>query len=151
MSVGRISGSRKSGIEGRWETLAEERDGLKEAKASLEKELGELREKLHRYETGSTELRDFVELVEERDDLQHQVNELSQGIGTDLLKPDDEEREVLDACMTIYKMLHETWKLKANAGEVAQALHVLQGFAVQHMLQRLAPGSWGNWYEERKN
>lgn len=35
--------------------------------------------------------------------------------------------------------------------EMAGAVHVLQGFVVQHMLQRLAPDEWGSWYEPAEN
>ena len=36
--------------------------------------------------------------------------------------------------------------LRANGGELAAAVHVLQGFVVQHMLQRVEPDKWGNWF-----
>lgn len=32
--------------------------------------------------------------------------------------------------------------------ELAAAVHVLQTFVVQHMLQRVAPGDWGQWFKE---
>jgi hypothetical protein len=32
--------------------------------------------------------------------------------------------------------------------ELCAAVHVLQGFVVQHMLQRLAPAEWGSWYDD---
>ena len=37
--------------------------------------------------------------------------------------------------------------LKANQGEMVAAIHVLQGFLVQHMLERLAPEAWSSWFE----
>ena len=37
------------------------------------------------------------------------------------------------------------WGLVGNVGELAAAVHVLQGFVIQHMLQRLAPAAWGRW------
>jgi DNA modification methylase len=38
------------------------------------------------------------------------------------------------------------WDLRHNGTEMVSAIHVLQGFVVQHMLQRLDAESWGNWY-----
>lgn len=34
-----------------------------------------------------------------------------------------------------------------NGGELVAAVHVLQSFVIQHMLQRVAPGHWGNWFD----
>jgi len=39
-----------------------------------------------------------------------------------------------------------SWELKANHEELTAAIHVIQGFIVQHMLQRIAPEAWGHWY-----
>lgn len=59
----------------------------------------------------------------------------------------DEERlaneSLLDAVSRI-----QGWGLKANHAELVQATHVIQGFIVQHMLQRLNPDAFGRWYEE---
>lgn len=32
--------------------------------------------------------------------------------------------------------------------ELAAAVHALQAFPIQHMLQRLAPECWGKWFNE---
>lgn len=34
-----------------------------------------------------------------------------------------------------------------NGSELAGAIHVLQGYVIQHMLQRLEPRVWGKWFE----
>lgn len=39
------------------------------------------------------------------------------------------------------------WGLQHNHAELVQAVHVMQGFVVQHMLQRLNPSYWGQWYD----
>ena len=38
------------------------------------------------------------------------------------------------------------WGLVANHDELGAAVHVLQGFIIQHMLHRVAPEHWNSWY-----
>ena len=40
------------------------------------------------------------------------------------------------------------WGLSANRSELIAAVHVIQGFVVQHMLSRVAPGQWSDWYQD---
>lgn len=40
-------------------------------------------------------------------------------------------------------------RLASNREEVYAAIHVLQGFVIQHMLQRLEPETFGTWYDDR--
>ena len=42
------------------------------------------------------------------------------------------------------------WGLKSYTAEMAQAIHVLQGFVDEHMLNRIAPDEWGSWYEDAR-
>jgi len=58
---------------------------------------------------------------------------------------DPEEREMMDLLLSFTRRLDD-WGLKANQSEMTAAIHVLQGFVVQHMLQRIAPQAWSGWY-----
>lgn len=40
----------------------------------------------------------------------------------------------------------QAWGLATNESELGQAVHVIQGFITQHMLQRIEPDHWGHWY-----
>lgn len=60
---------------------------------------------------------------------------------------DDEEVAVMQdlfSCCT--KIM--AWGLRANQDELFHAVHVIQGFIIQHMLQRLNPAEWAEWYKE---
>jgi len=61
---------------------------------------------------------------------------------------DDDERMLMEQQIEIYRHLTEDWGLRANVTELAAAVHVIQGFIVQHMLGRLAPDDWAGWYQE---
>lgn len=58
---------------------------------------------------------------------------------------DPEEREMMDLLLAFTRGL-EGWGLRANQAEMTAAVHVLQGFVVHHMLQRIAPQAWSGWY-----
>jgi hypothetical protein len=60
---------------------------------------------------------------------------------------DAEEQLVMDHILEAMDGIQRLG-LKTNQNELAAAVHVLQGFVIQHMLQRLAPGHWGAWYRE---
>lgn len=45
------------------------------------------------------------------------------------------------------KIITEDWKLRGNEQELVIYVHGLQGFIVQHMLQRIG-GAWGEWYAD---
>jgi hypothetical protein len=62
-----------------------------------------------------------------------------------------EEDEALTMLGDFHKLVFETWRLKKGNNlevEFSSALHVLQGFVIQHMLQREEPEEWGEWYED---
>ena len=40
------------------------------------------------------------------------------------------------------------WGLRANSAEFYGAIHTLQSFIVQHMLQRQEPEYWASWYQK---
>lgn len=58
---------------------------------------------------------------------------------------DETEAEAM-AHMTAVHGLILSWGLRANYDELATAIHMIQGFIMQHMLQRLAPDEFGHWY-----
>lgn len=58
---------------------------------------------------------------------------------------DDDEREAMDLLLAFMETL-QRWGLRVNQEELAQAIHVLQGFVITRMLSRKAPHSWSNWY-----
>jgi hypothetical protein len=60
---------------------------------------------------------------------------------------DPEERQVMDALMTVMRTITR-WGLRANVNEMMAAIHVLQGFVVQHMLQRIEPEQWSRWFTD---
>ena len=57
--------------------------------------------------------------------------------------------KILAAMESILQLDGTVSTLRANSGELASAVHVLQQFPVQHMLHRLDPENWSNWWEER--
>jgi hypothetical protein len=59
---------------------------------------------------------------------------------------DQEEQAVMDAILAAMEGI-KAMGLIANEGELAHHVHGLQGFVIQHMLQRLSPEKWGTWYE----
>jgi hypothetical protein len=68
---------------------------------------------------------------------------------TPVAELDPEEQEVMDLLLAFMKRLDD-WGLKANQAEMTAAIHVLQGFVVHHMLQRIAPQAWSRWYDGEK-
>jgi hypothetical protein len=61
-----------------------------------------------------------------------------------------DEAEAMEMLLAVVDHIREDWGLMMNEAELTQAVHVIQGFIIQHMLQRLAPGQWGRWYAEKK-
>lgn len=66
-------------------------------------------------------------------------------VGQPVLNAD--EQEVFDSLRDVMEIVLRRWHMVSNLQEMTAAIHVLQAFAVQHMLHRLAPGSWSNWSE----
>jgi hypothetical protein len=59
---------------------------------------------------------------------------------------DADEQTVMDHIVAAFNGIQELG-LNTNTGELAQATHVLQGFVIQHMLERVAPEEWGRrWF-----
>lgn len=58
----------------------------------------------------------------------------------------DDEQAVMDHILAAMNGI-QALGLRANSSELAQAVHVLQSYVIQHMLQRLEPDHWGNWFE----
>lgn len=63
----------------------------------------------------------------------------------------DKEQEaydfILDAMGAIQNM-DDRDRLKYNCDELAQAVHVLQSFVKQHVLHRLDPDNWLDWWSD---
>lgn len=57
------------------------------------------------------------------------------------------EQDVMDHILAAMQGIQE-WGLRSNHTELAMAVHGLQAFVIQHMLQRLNPDDWGCWFEE---
>lgn len=58
----------------------------------------------------------------------------------------DAEQAIADQILAVMKAIQDLG-LRANEYELVVAVHGLQAFVIQHMLQRLNPGEFGNWYE----
>lgn len=59
-----------------------------------------------------------------------------------------EEEQAMDHLLGYMTIVSHDWKLhEPQKAEMAAGVHVLQGYIVQHMMRRLAPGSWSSWYE----
>lgn len=56
-----------------------------------------------------------------------------------------DEQVAMDKLLEVMEIIRG-WGLQANQAELTQAVHVIQGFIIQRMLQRLAPDLWGVWY-----
>lgn len=56
-----------------------------------------------------------------------------------------EEQQAMDALLGVMNTITRTWDMTQNSGELAAAIHVVQGFIIQHMLHRLAPEDWSGW------
>jgi hypothetical protein len=63
----------------------------------------------------------------------------------DAVSLDSEEQKAMNHLIAFAEVV-KGWGLSANQQEMTQGLHVLQGFIVQHMLYRLNPAGWSDWY-----
>jgi hypothetical protein len=68
--------------------------------------------------------------------------------GIDAVVLNETERKAMDALIACMVEI-QTWGEKANTSEFIAAIHVIQGFIIQHMLYRLEPTEWSNWYGEQ--
>ena len=75
------------------------------------------------------------------------VDSSSRGRSEDAGLPvlDGEEQEAMDALLGVMNTITRTWDMTQNSSELASAVHVIQGFIIQHMLHRLAPEEWSGW------
>jgi hypothetical protein len=60
---------------------------------------------------------------------------------------DDDEKQAMNDLLGAYNKILRNWRLKHNQTELTAAVHVIQGFIVQHMLHRLSPDAWADWYD----
>lgn len=61
---------------------------------------------------------------------------------------DDVEHEAMEHLYAFAAIVQGRWHLRTNHEELGAAIHVLQGYVIGHMLKRLAPESWAQWYAE---
>ena len=59
--------------------------------------------------------------------------------------PNTEEQEALNHILDAMAIIH-SWGLSANSQELTAAVHTLQGFVIAHMLHRVEPSLWSNWF-----
>lgn len=64
---------------------------------------------------------------------------------SDSLTLNDEERAAMDDLLSVMNTITQTWGMTMNGAELGAAVHVIQGFVIQHMLHRLAPDQWSGW------
>lgn len=59
-----------------------------------------------------------------------------------------EEQDALDKILAAMHAIQKLGPegLKYNSEELAAAIHVLQAFVKQHVLHRLFPDEWSQWY-----
>lgn len=66
------------------------------------------------------------------------------------MRTNEKEQHAFDAiaeAMVAIQHLDERGSLQYNTDELAQAIHVLQSFVKQHILWRLDPEWFSDWYE----
>lgn len=61
---------------------------------------------------------------------------------------DVDEDVAMTHLLSYMKIVRQDWKMLANDAELVGAIHVLQGFIVQHMLHRLNPDLFASWVLE---
>jgi hypothetical protein len=60
---------------------------------------------------------------------------------------DAREQAVMDHILSAMRGI-EDLGLRCNETELTVHVHGLQSFVIQHMLQRIAPGEWGSWFDD---
>jgi hypothetical protein len=58
---------------------------------------------------------------------------------------DDEEVAAMSEINSFTARIYD-WGLCTNKSELIAATHVLEGFVIQHMLHRVQPNQWSDWY-----
>ena len=64
--------------------------------------------------------------------------------------PNLEEQEVLNHILAAMEKI-ESWGLAVNTQELTVAVHTLQGFVIAHMLHRIEPRIWSNWFTNKSD
>lgn len=68
---------------------------------------------------------------------------------------DEKEQECNNHICAAMNIIINEWKLDMEASNLANEMcnyvHGLQSFVIHHMLERLNPDDWGNWYGEERN
>lgn len=65
-----------------------------------------------------------------------------------MLLQSEEEVAAMKKLGEVHKQILD-WGLLSNQNELVQAIHVIQGFVVQHTLQRVSPEEYGRWYTNK--
>lgn len=59
----------------------------------------------------------------------------------------EDEQEIMTWLGQVMVRIRD-WGMTVNRAEMVQAVHVLQTYAVQHMLARIEPDLWSSWTEK---
>jgi predicted nuclease with TOPRIM domain len=137
--------TQRHGIEGKWVALQEERDEAREERDKLKADLAETEERLAQY-TNS----EVSDLMSRLTAAAVEIRTLKEGNGETILRLSDDEQEAMDGLMTAFNIIGNRWKLRSNQHELTSAVHVIQGFIQQHMLHRVAPKKWGDWWAPKE-
>jgi hypothetical protein len=63
----------------------------------------------------------------------------------------ESEDRAMSHLLSFMDIVMGEWKLQKGSNvryEFTLAMHALQAFVIQHMLQRTAPSAWGTWYDD---
>lgn len=92
-------------------------------------------------------LRD-IELIERAHSVFASTPVLETALRVGLAGPalDDDEDWAMTRLIDVMNRIIRDWGLRYNNTELIGAVHTIQSFIVQHMLHRLNPAFWGDWY-----
>jgi hypothetical protein len=62
----------------------------------------------------------------------------------------EREKRASEAILDAIYDMDPRGRLTYNTDEVVQAIHVLQSFLKQHVLNRQDPENWSDWWEQKK-
>jgi hypothetical protein len=60
----------------------------------------------------------------------------------------EEEEAAVEHLLAFMEIVKDEWGLFANHDQLVLGMHLLQQFVQQHVLHRLDPDNWSDWYTE---
>lgn len=81
-------------------------------------------------------------------DYYHKMARRAPGSGVSKKGPLDATEQAAMADLLGFMAKMNAMGLRANYAEMVAAIHILQGFVIQHMLGRLDPEHWSSWFVE---